>query len=195
MSELDKERDPTELIFEALDRVTGMSTREAALKLGVSHDTVAAWRRAREMHEDGVPASFDLQPRTRRKLEAFVRNDGRRVEGSATADEIIRAIGDPEYIRRQAGVVSTRDWAQFGYRIALRRKLPPEEMRKMLEWMDEIAGKGATLELSEEEVQKQLSAERADAADRAAQNRDGEDPLKPRGDRRAIPKQARGNRA
>jgi hypothetical protein len=57
---------------------------------------------------------------------------------ASTADAIIHALGDPEFIRRQAGVVDREDWANFGYQIALRKQLPPDEMKKIMEWREAI---------------------------------------------------------
>lgn len=56
------------------------------------------------------------------------------------AAEIIRGLGDPEAVRRQAGVVSAEDLAKAGYAVALRDNLPPEEMKHIIAWYEAIVG-------------------------------------------------------
>lgn len=60
--------------------------------------------------------------------------------GATRADEIIRVLGDPEMVRRQAGTVPPSDIAKMAYAIAQRDQLPPQEMRRILDYIEAITG-------------------------------------------------------
>lgn len=121
---------------------------EVAAATGVHAQTVSKWER-----DEQTVAGRYLVPLSRilgvtvETLTGSTENVSRETfpgrivpNGPPTAASIIAALGDVEWIRRQEGVIDADEQAEFGYQIALRRQLPPEEMAKIIRWREELLG-------------------------------------------------------
>ncbi len=140
-----------ELVGRFLKLVAGFSGQEVRRMVpGVTDNDMSRWRRGdfarlSAAKRRTLVAYVEGEPLLRLRTAVNVRRtDEQRASDAAvrrsagTADAIIASLGDPEFIRRHAGTVSREEWADFGYEIAMRRHLPPDEMKKIMDWRESI---------------------------------------------------------
>lgn len=136
------------LVVEVLALVEDMSTTEAGRLIGVSHESVARWRREE---------FTTLHPGTRRRLKAFVRvhrnepsRNGQAVHvrevgpeyapRAKRVGELIEMLSQKDALRRMAQTISNRDLVKAAYAIAIDDGWSEEEMKQLDLWRQEILG-------------------------------------------------------
>ncbi len=150
-----KTLDDKDLVREFLEFVADYSGQEIREMVpGVTDNDVSRWRRGDWTR---------ITKAKRRAIKSFVemrrvagvgfwpapanpgilRERGPSFEASGNAAEIIHALGDPEWIRRHAGLLTPCERGDFGYQIARRRNLEPDEMAKVIAWRNELCGDDA----------------------------------------------------